>query len=141
MALALGNMEGSGTVDQPIRVKEGCCITREVGEGGKPSITHWEALSPSDDATLLRLWLETGRTHQIRVHMAYLGHPLLGDTKYGKNREDRQLGYRFQALCAYQVTFSFTGEEGPLSYLNGKTFTVPQVDFVKELFGEEAGKL
>ena len=89
----------------------------------------------------MKIDLLTGRTHQIRAHMAYLGHPLLGDTKYGKNREDRQLGYRFQALCAYQVTFSFTGEEGPLSYLNGKTFTVPQVDFAKELFGEEAGKL
>ena len=108
---------------------------------GRTIRTAYQVLAEKGGFSLLKIDLLTGRTHQIRAHMAYLGHPLLGDTKYGKNREDRQLGYRFQALCAYQVTFSFTGEEGPLSYLNGKTFTVPQVDFVKELFGEEAGKL
>ena len=108
---------------------------------GRTIRTAYQVLAEKGGFSLLKIDLLTGRTHQIRAHMAYLGHPLLGDTKYGKNREDRQLGYRFQALCAYQVTFSFTGEEGPLSYLNGKTFTVPQVDFAKELFGEEAGKL
>ncbi len=83
LAVVLGEMTGSGTVDEPIRVREGSCITREVGEGGKDSITHWEALATDGELSLVRLWLETGRTHQIRVHMAWLGHPLAGDTMYG----------------------------------------------------------
>ncbi len=83
LAIVLGQLTGSGTVDQPIRVKEGSCITREVGDGGKESRTHYEALATDGDITFVRLRLDTGRTHQIRVHMAWLGHPLAGDTMYG----------------------------------------------------------
>lgn len=109
--------------------------------GGRTIRTAYQVLAEKDGLSLLKIDLLTGRTHQIRAHMAHLGHPLLGDFKYGKNRADRQLGYRFQALCAYQVSFSFAGETGLLSYLEGQTFTVPQVDFVKALFPDEAGKL
>lgn len=87
-AIVEGSLEGEGVIDQPIRVKEGSFITREVGEGGKSSITHWESMNHTEDASLIHLWLETGRTHQIRVHMAWLGHALLGDTLYGRESSD-----------------------------------------------------
>ena len=83
LAIVLGRLEGSDVIDAPIRIKEGCCITREVGEGGKESVTHWQALAGDGQVTMVRLWLETGRTHQIRVHMSSIGHPLAGDTMYG----------------------------------------------------------
>lgn len=108
LAIVLGELTGSGTVDQPIRVKEGCCITREVGEGGKPSVTHYEALGTDGRITLVRLWLETGRTHQIRVHMAWLGYPLAGDTMYGT--DETVLPRHGLHCCEMRLMHPLTGE-------------------------------
>ena len=108
LAIVLGELHGCGTVDQPIRVKEGCCITREVGEGGKESVTHYEALGTDGEITLVRLRLETGRTHQIRVHMAWLGYPLVGDTMYGT--DETVLPRHGLHCCEMTFTHPLTGE-------------------------------
>ena len=86
-ALCEGILEGGGTIDAPIRIKEGHTIQREVGEGGVRAVTHYKALRSAFGHTLLSLRLETGRTHQIRTHLSSIGHPLAGDEMYGGSRE------------------------------------------------------
>ena len=73
--------------------------------------------------------LLTGRTHQIRAHFAFIGHPLLGDGKYGKNEINRKMGYKYQALYSYKLHFNFTTDGGILHYLDQQTFTAPEVWF------------
>ncbi len=108
LAIVLGRLEGAGVIDQPIRIKDGCCITREVGEGGKKSVTHYEALATDGEVSLVRLRLETGRTHQIRVHMSWLGFPLAGDTMYGT---DETVMPRHALHCAeMRFVHPLTGE-------------------------------
>ena len=84
------------------------------------------AVNREKNVSLLEAELFTGRTHQIRAHLAYLGHPLVGDGKYGVNREDRKAGFSHQALCSYRTVFC--EKEGPLDYLCGKEFTVPPTE-------------
>lgn len=101
-AVCEGELSGCGTIDAPIRRVEGGGIRREVGEGGQRCVTHWQALSSADGLTLLRIILETGRTHQIRCHFAcFMGMPLAGDDMYGGRRE--LIGR--QALHCGQVEF------------------------------------
>ncbi len=102
-----------------------------------PTKTKYTLLAKNGDLSLLKILLLTGRTHQIRAQMAAIGLPLLGDGKYGKNSEDKKRGFSRQALYSYKITFSFKGDAGILNYLNGKTFTVKDVWFVKELFSNE----
>ncbi len=96
--------------------------------------TRYKVLAEKNHLTLLEVELLTGRTHQIRAHMAYIGHPLAGDGKYGKNAVNRKLGQKWQALYSYKLHFHFTTDAGALAYLNGKTFTAPEVWFVREWF-------
>ena len=73
---------------------------------------------------MLEIELVTGRTHQIRAHMAHIGHPLLGDGKYGVNRDEKHKGYKHQALYAYRLAFDVTDRGDLLSYLEGKEFSI-----------------
>ena len=90
LALAHGEMSGSGTVSAPIGLREDSKIVRHVLPEGTPAVTHYRVLDSDKEYSLLKLWLETGKTHQIRCHMASLGHPLLGDDLYGGSREHMQ---------------------------------------------------
>lgn len=83
-ALPSGRYSGRGTVNAPIYRPDPIKTYRIVDAKGDRAITHWEALKSGDEMSLLRINLETGRTHQIRVHFAHLGTPLIGDTMYGK---------------------------------------------------------
>lgn len=103
LAIVHGSIEpGKGTLDMPIYRPEGDSIKRIVDERGQKSITHYRVIESFQNAQLVELTLETGRTHQIRVHLSHLGHPIYGDNLYGIE-EDKELISR-QALHAYKLS-------------------------------------
>ena len=105
--------------------------------GGRTMITGYTVLSEDKarNIALVEIDLITGRTHQIRAHMAHIGYPLLGDGKYGINRINREYNIKTQALCAYKLTFDFSTDAGVLSYLDAKSFSLKKVWFT-ELFNK-----
>ena len=82
LAVCTGELPACGVIDAPIGRKDGTALGREVRPDGERAVTHFERLCVRDGFSLARIWLETGRTHQIRVHMQHIGHPLPGDFLY-----------------------------------------------------------
>ena len=107
-------------------------VTQKPQPGSKTAVTLYRTLESRNGLSLVECELVTGRTHQIRAMMAAAGTPLLGDGKYGKL--DKRYDRKYQALYSYKLKFAFTTDAGCLAYLDGKEFTVGQVDFVEEFF-------
>lgn len=108
-AIATGIYEGEGTIDAPIYRPDPILTVRTVDERGERAITHWKALKNDGKNTLLRVKLETGRTHQIRVHFASLGTPLVGDTMYGS--PDERICHQALHCCECRFIHPVKNEE------------------------------
>lgn len=109
-------------------------VRRKPEPGAKEALTHYRTLASQGGLSLVECRLGTGRTHQIRAQMAAAGTPLLGDGKYGSDRENKKLGEDGQLLCSYRLEFAFKTDAGVLNYLNGRSFSVSRVDFAEKYF-------
>lgn len=112
----------SGTINAPIGRKEGSIIERTVTQSGKKAITHYNVTEELNDYSLLHIELETGRTHQIRVHFSHVGHPLVGDDLYGGSKKYMKR----QALHCYKLSFIH-----PITHVR-KTFCIPPPHDMKQ---------
>ena len=106
-------------------------------KNGRDAVTHYKVVEEKNGHSLVSLILETGRTHQIRSQMAHVGHPLLGDDKYGVKTTNRSYKEKRQLLCSAEISCDFGKEAGPLSYLAGTRWSVGDVGFVKKYFGRQ----
>ena len=107
-ALVWGKPEEEGIIDAPIARRERPSLLRYVDEGGKPCLTRYRLLESRQSHSLVQLHPITGRTHQLRVHCAHIGHPILGDPQYGSQESlalSREMGLETQALCAGKLEF------------------------------------
>ena len=110
-----GPEEASGIIDAPIARKPLPSLLRQIREDGKPSVTRYRVMQRKDQVTVLELEPVTGRTHQLRLHCAYMGYPILGDPQYGSLESrafSQSLGLTHQQLCARELIFPhpITGE-------------------------------
>ena len=126
-----GKLEGYLWKDE---VKKQVYVRSKPVPGAKTAVTLYRTLAVRNSLSLVECELITGRTHQIRAQFSAAGHPLLGDGKYGSERDNRRYGRHGQALYSYRLSFHFTTGAGPLEPLNGRSWQVEEVDFVQEYF-------
>ena len=127
-----GRLEGFLVKDE---AKKQVTVYHRPVPDGRSALTVYKTLKTGNGLSLVECELLTGRTHQIRAQFADAGHPLLGDGKYGRERDNRRFGRTSgQALYSYKLTFSFPTDASILNHLKGRTFTVEHVDFVEEYF-------
>ena len=120
-AIVVGHLENKkGTIDKPIARKENSIIERCIDENGKRAVTHYEVIKEFDNSSLVKCTLETGRTHQIRVHFASIGHPLLGDSLYGE-KSDFIDG---QALSCTKLSFIHPVSDKKIVFETEKSFVL-----------------
>jgi len=128
---AKGKLEGRIFKDS---VKNRVYVSKGSAPGSKEAATEYKTLATKSGLSLLECRLITGRTHQIRAQLADIGHPLLGDGKYGNGRLDKPYNENRQALCAYKLVFAYNTSAGNLDYLKGKSFRIQKISFVEKYF-------
>ena len=121
-------------------VKNQVYIKTAPEPGARTAVTEYRVLESKNGLSLVECRLLTGRTHQIRAQMPHAGWPLLGDGKYGRERENREFGEKGQALYSYKLRFEFPTDAGILNYLRGREFTVDNIDFKEKYFPGFSGK-
>ncbi len=139
IALVSGKTNTDGTIDALLLKNEKDKYVK-VDKHGLTAITKYKRLTFNDKYSLLKVNILTGRTHQIRVHMSYIGHHLINDDKYGNFSVNKEFNsiykYKYQFLHSYMITFF--NIKGPLSYLSNKTFKAPlkakQIQILNNLF-------
>lgn len=107
-------------------------VNSPVG-GAKEVITGYETLAVSGRLALLEVELVTGRTHQIRAHLAHIGCPILGDSKYGNNAANRELHFKYQALCAWELRFPAQINDAQFAHLAGRVFHAEKPWYCRQL--------
>jgi 23S rRNA pseudouridine955/2504/2580 synthase len=112
-------------------------ISRKATPETKLIRTRYHVLEERGGYSLLEVELLTGRTHQIRAHLASIGHPLAGDGKYGTNEINKQTGFPYQALYSYKLKFTFEKDAGILNYLNNMEFEAKEIWFLKDFYSWE----